>query len=313
MRKIKYAIGVMLALSFSACTDWVEPAIPYNEFETGVYLRTLSSTPNFNFFAIPSAQFSLMVEAVDIEDGRRVREVDVFVARRRGPNVSPEAKVTTIPATAFQPHSIILPDVHPASGSKYPAATITIPVTQALQAMNMTPADINGGDFLEFRLVLFTTDGRTFTNSNLSGDISGGAFYRSPFFYRVPFVCPSNLAGEYNATTTGTSTDGCCPDETTLEGQTVTLTAKGGGVYEISDFTAGLYLEWYAVYGVTPGTNTRRDITDACGNISGTFSDVFSGSTIQVSGKVEDVEKGIITYTWENSFGDMATVTLTKK
>lgn len=313
-RFIKYIFGLLLAVTFNACTDFVDPAIPYNEFETGVYLRTLSSTASFNFFDLDNARFEVMVEAVDEQDGALVQEVEVFVKRRRGNSLTPEAAVKTIPASDFQPHSVIIPTIHPESGSKYPAATITVTIEEALSAMNLSKADIDGGDFFEFRLALTDTQGRVFTNTNLSGDVAGGAYYRSPFFYRVPVVCPSDLGGEYTATTTGTSTDPCCPDETTLENQTVTLTQVSGTDYEISDWSAGLYQEWYEIYGITPeyvaGGGMIGTITDACGGISGSFGEPF-GTTTTISGSVDAA--GVITYTWTNGFDDTATVILTPK
>lgn len=187
MNKFKILFGFLFALLLTACTDFVDPAIPYNSFETGTYLRTLENPTAFNLAEIGSARFKTTVEAVDAENGASVQEVEVFVKRRRGAALTPEAKVATIPASAFQKHSIILPNVHPKSGSQYPAATIEVPVTQALQAINLSTTDINAGDFLEFRLSLTTKSGRVFTNSNLSGDVSGGQYYRSPFFYRVEF------------------------------------------------------------------------------------------------------------------------------
>ncbi len=187
MNKFKILFGLLLALSLNACTDFVDPAIPYSTFETGTYLRTLENPAAFNLAEIGSASFKTMVEAVDAENGATVQEVEVFVRRRRGAALTPEAKVATVPASAFQKHSIILTNVHPKSGSPYPAATIQVPVTQALQAINLSTTDINAGDFLEFRLSLTTKSGRVFTNSNLSSDIQGGLYYRSPFFYRVEF------------------------------------------------------------------------------------------------------------------------------
>lgn len=315
-RFIKYLFGLVLALTLNACTDWVDPAIPYNEFDTGLYLRTLNRpSANFNFFNLDAGVFEVTVEAVDIEDGRTLREVEVFVSRRRGPNVTPEARLGTIPASAFQPHSFTLPQVHPASGSKFPAATIRFTLEAALTAMGMTKADINGGDFIEYRLAATDTQGRVFTNTNLSPDIVGGLYYRSPFFYRYPIVCPSALAGEYIATTTGTSTDGCCPDETTVTGTIVTLTATTGTSYRVSDWSAGLYREWYEIYGITEafvaGGGMNGIISDACGIISGSFPEPFQ-TTTTVTGSV-DAATGVITYTWVNGYDDQATVILTPR
>ncbi len=175
MNKLKYIWGFLMLGMFS-CTDFVDPAIPYSGFETAIYLRTITPPAAFNFAALPSATFTLVVEAVDASGGTTVQDVQVLVKRRRGATLTPEVALTTVPASAFT-----------ASG-KYTRATISIPLADALAAMSLTVADINVGDFIEYRLILTDTQGRKFTNTNLSPDVSGGAFYASPFFYRVAVV-----------------------------------------------------------------------------------------------------------------------------
>jgi hypothetical protein len=315
MRKIIYSFGVILALSIASCTDFVDPAIPYNNFETGVYLRTLvAPASSFNFFALGASEFKITVEAVDIQDGKLVRDVDVLVARRRGQAVTPEVKVGTIVAADFQPHTIILTDVHPATGSKYPAATFTVGIAAVLQALGMTQMDINGGDFFEFRLVLHTTDGRTFTNTNLSPDISGGAYYRSPFFYRIPVVCPSTLAGTYDL-----STVGWCGN--TYTGQ-VKFISTATGAYNIQvdldgtfvdDFSFGAYRACYGAGTAPPGSLNGLRFTDACGLVgfntspSSPWGDGFILNSVTVNGSVLVID---FKTTWDPEAG-VATITRT--
>jgi hypothetical protein len=295
MSKIKVLFGFMLALAISACTDFVDPAIPYSDFNTGVYLRTLSVTSSFNFFQLSTSKFSLMVEAVDIEDGKTVDKVDVLVRRRRGQALTPEVQVKSVPASEFKPHTIIDPLVHESTGSPYPAATIEITVPEALQAMNLTAADVTGGDFFEFRLILTDKQGRTFTNSNLSPDLSGGQYYSSPFFYRIPVVCPSTLAGTYNLTTVG-----WCGDTYTGKVKFVVdpavntsyiLEVDLGGTF-VQDFSLGAYEACYGVGQTPPGGANGLRVTDACGQIgftnvgSSPFGDLFSVVDITVAGPV---------------------------
>jgi len=299
MSKIKVLFGFMLALAISACTDFVDPAIPYSGFDTGVYLRTLSVTPNFNFFALSSSKFSLMVEAVDIEDGKTVDKVDVLVRRRRGQALTPEVQVKSVPASEFKPHTVIDPIVHQASGSPYPAATIEITVPEALAAMSLTAADINGGDFFEFRLILTDKKGRTFTNSNLSPDLSGGQYYRSPFFYRIPVVCPSALGGTYNYVQTNMFCDG------EISGTVTWTQVAGTTTYTSSNFDFG---SWTHCYGSGTATGTLR-ISDACGAISVTGQDQFGDSYRYL---IESVNGPVLTIKWDNTYGEFGTVVLTR-
>lgn len=297
---IKYILGLLLAVSFHGCTDFVEPAIPYSDFDTGVYLRTLSATPNFNFFQLGSAKFTLVVEAVDIEDGKTVEKVDVLVRRRRGQTLSPEVQVKTVPASEFKPHTIIDPIVHESTGSKYPAATIEITVAEALQRMNLTAADIAGGDFLEFRLILTDKKGRTFTNSNLSPDIAGGQYYRSPFFYRVPFVCPSELAGTFDYVQTDMFCDG------QITGSVTWTQVAGTTTYTSSDFSFG---SWVHCYGSGTAGGTLR-ISDACNQISVTGQDQFGDRYTYTIDKVEGTK---LTIKWRNTYNEFGTVVLTRR
>jgi len=298
---IKYVFGLLLVLSFHGCTDFVEPAIPYNNFDTGVYLRTLSQTSSFNFFQLSTAKLTLMVEAVDIQDGKLVKDVEVFVNRRRGASLTPEKKVKTVTAADFKSHTVIIPDVHPASGSKYPAATIEVTIQEALTAMGLTLNDINGGDFIEFRLSLNTTDGRTFTNSNLSGDVAGGAYYRSPFFYRIPVVCPSELEGTMDYVQTSMF----CPGQ--ISG-TVTWTKASATTYKSSDFSFGSWVHCYGASGGVPGGTLT--MSDACGVISMTGTDQYGD---RYTYKIDKVEGTKLTITWSNTYGEFGTVVLTRK
>ncbi|GLR19225.1 hypothetical protein [Portibacter lacus] len=135
----------------------------------------------------------------------------------------------------------------------------------------------------------------------------------APVTYTLTVICPSNIAtGTYTSTATGTSTDGCCPDVTTVE-STVTITAVSEGNYSISDFSAGIYLEWYDVYGITPDFQTdgrlSADFGDICNNLSGTFTEPF-GTASSLTGSY-DPATGVITYSWITGYDDKATVVLT--
>lgn len=128
--------------------------------------------------------------------------------------------------------------------------------------------------------------------------------------------CVSELAGDYMAETTGTSTDGCCPGSVTTSGP-VTLTAMDGGLYTISDWSANIYFTWYGPdggnYGIdenfVSGGGMNGVIGDVCGEITGNFDEPF-GTQVALTGSV-DPATGVITYTWTNGYDDTASVTLT--
>lgn len=301
MNKIKILFSFGLLIAVTSCRDFVEPAIPYNGFQRGTYLRTISSTGSINFFALTSAQYSLTVESVDENDGSSVESVDVFVARRRANTVTPEQLITTIPKSAFA----LTPE------SKYIRATVTIAITDALTALGLTTANINGGDFFEFRLALTDNEGLVFTNTNVSGDVAGGDYYRSPFFYRVPVVCPSDLAGTYSYVTTLIECDNCpgsvpgaaaCSPSVSGTGSLGATTTSGR--YTVSDATFGQYA---CAWSDNPATGVL--FVDACNKVSTAGSDqyglVYTFTIVANTGTA-------LTIDWENDYGDRGRSVLTR-
>ncbi len=306
MKKLTYILTAMVLLVVSAC----DVELPFPEFQDLKYgaIPRLQSGPTgeFNYFNPAGSSVSFTVDFYDENQGKNVAsyswKVGFIDRTNNGANNKAAVPLLTIPASAFT-----------TTDRGTPGVTVTITLQQVLDALGLTIEETNGGDTFEFFGTVTKTDGSTFDRNNTADNLEGQAAFRAFFYFRQNLVCPSALAGEYTATTTGTSTDPCCPDETTLENQTVTLVSKGSGVYEISDWSAGLYQEWYDVYGITPdyvaGGGMKGTITDACGKISGSFTEPF-GTTTTVTGSVTN---GVITYTWKNGYDDTATVTLTKK
>lgn len=238
MKLIKYSLGMLVTMLvlISSCTDFVEPRIPYSSFDTGVYLRTTARTStSFNFFNLANSRFDITVEAVDAENGATVDNVEVRVRRRRlipgvglqyVPAAGPGGAVNdvlleTIPGTAFTQ----TPD------SKFLRTQIVVTAQEAIAALGLTQAQINGGDVFEFRLTLTDKKGRVFNDVNASADIKGGLFYASPFLYNIPVICPvgSTFAtGQYALKQTAGSTDPFDDGSERFVEETVTLSTVAG-------------------------------------------------------------------------------------
>lgn len=127
---------------------------------------------------------------------------------------------------------------------------------------------------------------------------------------RFTYICPSSLAGAYRAVSSGTSTDDCCLTPVDNITATVQLTETGPGVYELSDFTGGLYLEWYDVYGITRPEDSPGNLEHICGEVRLVQTVEPFGTAVSGTGTYNDVT-GEITYSWQNGYGDTGTVTLT--
>jgi hypothetical protein len=177
--------------------------------------------------------------------------------------------------------------------STFPS-NVSISFNEALAGSGYTVADLAPGDQVEFRTMLSTATG-TYPGQSAIFEMS----------------CPSDLGGDYDVVSVGTSTDGCCPGQHTVN-TTVTLSDNGGGKYTISDWSGGLYIEWYTVYGITP-ENMVGEVSDICNNITltGPAQEPF-GESLEGSGTLDPIT-GIITFSWKNGYDDQGTLTMTPK
>jgi hypothetical protein len=302
MKIFKYSFGLLMgALVFlSSCRDFVEPSIPYSTFDTAAYLRTISRTStSFNFFDLANSKFDITIEAVDIEDGATVETVEVRVRHRRliagvGLKYTPEADVLvkTLQKSDFAPNA----------DSRFLRAQINITAAEAIAAVGLTAAGINGADVFEFRLVLNDRFGRKFTNTNLSGDVAGAPFYASPFLYNVSVICPSDLGGTYDFTQTNMeSVYGSCA--TVVTGKTTFAAVSGSpGAYRITDGTFG----FWDCYGDSWGSGNVR-ISDACGKLTMSGSDKYSSA---YSMTVVSVNATNLVIQWLNGDGETGLVNI---
>ena len=166
-------------------------------------------------------------------------------------------------------------------------------------------SDIGLGDILSFSARFTMEDGRVLDLINLEdGTNNTGTniqFNSSLYVPRLNYAvsCPSDLAGTYLVTSSAT---GCCgvPPLTDFE-YTVTVTAKGGGTYTLSEYSGGVYDGLFCGPFSICGDASSGDIADVCGALSGSSPDCC-GSTIEFSGTV-DPDTG--NWTVESSSGFM--------
>lgn len=296
MKMLKYSFGLLAtALIFlSSCRDFVEPNVPYSEFDNGAYLRTIARTSTtFNFFNLAGSKFALTLEAVDKEDGATVQTVEIRVRHRRlipgvGLRYTPTADVVvkTLQASDFKPND----------QSRFLRTSFEITAAETFAAVGLTAAQIQGGDVFEYRLVLNDKFGRVFSTNNVTTNVAGAPFYASPFQYNVSVVCPSDLAGTYAFDALETFCSKTFSGSTTW-----TAVASVAGAYTVSDGTFGA---WNACYPDTWGSGNVR-INDACGTLTMTGTDKYGDS---YSMKVKSVNATTLTFEWVNTYGEFGTV-----
>ena len=164
-----------------------------------------------------------------------------------------------------------------------------------------TSGDIVVGDVITISARFTMDDGTVLNIVNDDGTSGVGANIQTTGLFTTvlsyPVSCPSDLGGNYSVISNGENTDGQ-PAAVNLA-YDVTITDLGGGSYEISDFSGGVYVFWYNIYGLTweqPGV-----FTDVCGSLSGTFGDAW-GQAVPATGSVSP--DGTISIHWDNPWGD---------
>jgi hypothetical protein len=275
----------------------VEPNVPYKDFDTGAYLRTITRTStSFNFFDMASSKFALTIEAVDKEDGKTVQTVEVRVRHRR---LIPGVGLKYTPANDVLVKTLQASDFKTNTASRFLRADISITAAEAITAVGLTAAGISGGDVFEFRLVLNDKFGRSFSSNNVTTNVSGAPFYDSPFQYPTSVICPTDLAGTYDFTATEQKSDyGTCPGAT-YTGKTTWTKVGTSTRYLISDGTFGLYGCQNDTYKGDVG------ISDACGVLSMSGVDQYSSPyTMKFISRTAE----ILTFSVENGYGDFSII-----
>lgn len=122
--------------------------------------------------------------------------------------------------------------------------------------------------------------------------------------HQIRVVCPSELAGNYNSVSSGSTAD-LGPYSGIQKAITFVSAGAGSVSYSLNDITFGVYEQEYGLAAV------GGSVSDNCGTIVGsptnrdTFNDPFT-----MNGSVNPIT-GVITITWSNTYGDSGTAILT--
>jgi hypothetical protein len=303
MKTLKYSFALMAtALIFlSSCRDFVEPNVPYKDFDTGAYLRTIARTSTtLNFFDLANSRFALTIEAVDKEDGKTVQTVEVRVRHRR---LIPGVGLKYTPANDVLVKTLQASDFKTNTSSRFLRADISVTAAEAIAAVGLTAAGINGADVFEFRLVLNDKFGRRFSSDNVTTNVAGAPFYDSPFQYPVSVVCPSDLAGTYDFVQTEMDSDyGKCAEP--LTGKTTWTAVAGTTSYRISD---GSFGQQNCINDPWDASKSDVRISDACGTLRMSGTDKYSSPYTMTVVKVTPQE---LVIRWKNGYDETGLVTI---
>jgi hypothetical protein len=155
-------------------------------FEKGGYMRIINfPIPAFSVSKanLSGTKLEVIHEAVTPDKGSLFSSYDLVIrfvdnTPANGTNNVADKAFRSIPASSFTADA--------ATG--YPRATMTVTGQEALTAVGLTDAQIAAGDRFEIRGTMKLSNGKSFSASNTGANITGGAFYNSPFFYRVSVV-----------------------------------------------------------------------------------------------------------------------------
>mgnify|MGYP001196454038 FL=1 len=224
MKNIHIYLSLILLVTSCAKTDFrdeymgEEMMIDYmfNNFEYGAGLRMIAqageyqaATPNSSVW---TATFEPHAETTDL-----VSKVDLLLSMNGG--------------SESLHQSWSLADMYDGEFG-LPRFDVSVSLPQALQTMGI--AKFSGNDVVTFRFVMTLTDGRTFSNSNATGSMTG-FYWSSPYRYAVIIGCkvPAGAvppAGTYTLNGQDSWGDG-------WNGATVTYTIDG--VDNVFGFSSG--------------------------------------------------------------------------
>ncbi len=159
------------------------------EFQQGGYMRIFSPFPvlaatfKVSKANLAGTKLELVHEAVTDNGGANFASYELVIrfvdnTPANGSNPVDDKPLRTIAASTFTKNA--------ATG--YPQATMTITGQEALTGSGLTADKIAPGDRFEVRGTMVLTDGRRYNASNTGANITGGAFYSSPFLYRINVV-----------------------------------------------------------------------------------------------------------------------------
>ncbi|MGX1929845.1 hypothetical protein [Flagellimonas sp. 2504JD4-2] len=230
MKRIKYYIIALLAVMTTSCSEDDQTVdLVQSTVTRGAVLRTLSQTGTAWDVLNPDEAYSLEIEEQDHEDGALLQEVRVFVDlvdnTDDATTVTTETMLTTIAGSSFT-----------SGPNGLPRGSFGTTLGEIASTLGISLGDYNCGDQFNVRLELVLTDGRSFTDVDATGNVSGGSFFSSPYSYRISLVAP-------------------LPSDDLYTGQ-YQLTTLANGIFGVADYVDGVY----AIESVNNTTKVLKDV-----------------------------------------------------
>jgi len=141
--------------------------------QTGAFVRTLETVTEEVNLNDPSSAYEIRVEVQDEQFGDLFQSLDIYVIFD-GDITTPEALLTTYtPSDAGN------------SDNDLPELTLSSTFAELASAAGVPQSDVMDGDDFDLRLVLNLTDGRSYTDTDVNGNVSGGQYFQAPMAYGI--------------------------------------------------------------------------------------------------------------------------------
>ncbi|MEP2240061.1 MAG: hypothetical protein ABJI22_16960 [Maribacter sp.] len=224
--KILGAIIGVSSLLITSCDDGDKVIDEvFAETTRGAVLRTIESGGVFDRFDT-STTFGFTFEEQDYEDGDLLEKVDLYISFDDNTEANGDSAVDEILIETFLPADFTDGEFG------LPRASYETTLANALSQLGLVEGDFDGGDAIQFRLILTLTDGRTFTNDDSTGTITG-SFFNAPYFYGPVIKCipPAPVAGEYTIDLVDSYGDGWngASIDIVIDGEASSFTIEDGG------------------------------------------------------------------------------------
>lgn len=263
-----FAFLLFTLLVGSACLDDTGELADTSTFEAA----TIAVDPGGSVIRNVTTDITIPIVLTEMSDPGLIQSVDVMLNFTGVNNTVSDMKVASLTSLPGE---------------------VSFTMEELLSQSGLTLEELNAGDAWSYSFLLNNRAGSIWQTANDT---------------RYTFTCPSSLAGMYDAVSSGSSTDVCCPDPYVDFTATIELTEERSGVYNISDFSGGIYLDWYDTYGLSGDSPGRLE--HICSKIKVIETTEPFGTPVIGQGTYDDAT-GVITYDWANGYGDTGTVTLT--
>ena len=190
MKNYRYKIlAFLVAFSLMQSCETEDKIIDevFDNVERGAFLRTIEiPSATFDFYNT-SSEWIVFLESQDYEMGKLLTEINVYSAFVDDGTIGDEVLIKTVSASNFTDGPFGLP-----------RGEVSVMLQEVLDAAGLEDGDYDSSDSFNVRLESVLKDGRTFTNTNTAGTVTGGSYFSSPFLYSVQFFCALDDASMFD-------------------------------------------------------------------------------------------------------------------